>query len=443
MPTASIVVLNPHAAGIDLGSEFIFVSVDGVGVERFATFTDSYHTAIAHLIANGITTVAMEATGVYWVAFYEMIEEAGIEVCLVNGAHARNLPGRKTDVQDCQWLQQLHAHGLLRPSFVPPEKIRQFRTYTRLRDDHIAQSAMHTLHMQKALDLMNLKIHVVLSQITGASGMRMIRAILDGERDPGTLLNLCEKRIQLGKGPQMRAALHGVYREDHLFTLRQAVECWEFYQDQIRACDIEIEHLLETITTDLPPSPTQSNAKPTRHHQPQVNDLHGKLMRLTHGQNPAAIVGLSDVSVMKIIAEVGTDLGHWQTAKHFVSWLGLSPRQQQSGRKRRAVRRRFTNRAGQIFRVAAQSLVNSKHSALGAFYRRIKAKRGPRVAMKALARKLAVMFYNVMVHGVNYVEQGIIRYQEQYEHSAKQRLEKQAQKLGFVLQPITKSPSVA
>lgn len=253
MAVTPLPVLHPHAAGIDIGSESIFVSVDGVRVERFTTFTDSLRAAIAHLQLHGCITVAMEATGVYWVALHELLEEAGIIVCLVNGAHARNLPGRKSDVQDCQWLQQLHAYGLLRPSFIPPETIRRLRTYTRLRDDHIKQAAMHILHMQKSLDLMNLKIHLVLSKLSGESGMRMVRAILDGERDPERLLSLCATRIQRTKEREMRAALHGIYRDDHLFALRQAVECWDFYQRQLVACEAEIEQLLGEITRDMPP----------------------------------------------------------------------------------------------------------------------------------------------------------------------------------------------
>ncbi|MFZ1683730.1 MAG: IS110 family transposase [Candidatus Zixiibacteriota bacterium] len=438
MAVTPLPVLHPHAAGIDIGSESIFVSVDGVRVERFTTFTDSLRAAIAHLQLHGCITVAMEATGVYWVALHELLEEAGIIVCLVNGAHARNLPGRKSDVQDCQWLQQLHAYGLLRPSFIPPETIRRLRTYTRLRDDHIKQAAMHILHMQKSLDLMNLKIHLVLSKLSGESGMRMVRAILDGERDPERLLSLCATRIQRTKEREMRAALHGIYRDDHLFALRQAVECWDFYQRQLVACEAEIEQLLGEITRDMPPPPTNSNAKPTRHHQPQIEDLHGKLMRLTNGDNPAMITGMSDATVMKVIAETGSDLqNHWTTSKHFVSWLGLSPTHQQSGKMRRVKTLRNRNRAGQLFREAAQSLAGSKYSALGGFYRRIKAKRGPKVAMKAVARKLAVLYYNVMVHGCQYVETGLERYQEQYEQSLQERLSKQARKLGFVLQPLS------
>lgn len=434
---------HAHAAGIDLGSAWIYVSVDGKAVERFPTFTADLHRAVAYLQDHGCTTVAMEATGVYWVAFYEVLERAGIDVCLCNGAHAKNLPGRKSDVQDCQWLQRLHTHGLLRPSFIPPESMRLLRTYTRLRDDHIEQAAMHTLRMQKALDLMNLKIHNVLSKLQGESGIRMVRAMVAGERDPERLLALCDRRIIKHKEAAMRAALEGVYRSDHLFVLRQALESWDFYQAQIRSCEEEMQRVLAAITDDLPPSSTPSAPHPTRHHQPDIDGLHEHVVRMCNGENPAAITGISDVLALRILAETGTDYSHWRTAKHFTSWLHLAPRQEQSGAKRRKARAEGLNCAGQLFRQAAQSMSNSKYSALGAFYRRIRGKHGPRVAMKAVARKLAVQFYNVMVHGVAYVEAGVESYQKKYEESVRKSVLRQAKMLGMELVPAVSACSTS
>jgi transposase len=434
MSTAmTLPIHHAHAAGIDLGSAWIFVSVDGVAVERFPTFTADLQRAVAHLQKHGCTTVAMEATGVYWVSFYELLERSGIDVCLCNGAHAKNLPGRKSDVQDCQWLQRMHTYGLLRPSFVPPETMRLLRTYTRLRDDHIEQTTMHTLRMQKALEQMNIKIHLVLSQLHGESGIRMVRAMVAGERDAERLLALCDRRIITRKAEAMRAALEGVYRSDHLFVLRQALESWDFYQGQIRICEGEMRQLLTTITDDLPPSSTLSAPHPTRHHQPDIDDLHEKVTRLCNGENPAAITGISDILALKILAETGVDYSHWKTPKHFTSWMHLAPRQEQSGSKTRKARAQGMNRAGQLFRQAAQSLANSKYTALGAFYRRLKAKHGPRVAMKAVARKLAVQFYNVMVHGVAYVEAGVESYQQKYEETVKRHMARQAKRFGMEL----------
>ena len=271
--------------------------------------------------------------------------------------------------------------------------------------------------MQKALDLMNIKLHTVISQLTGASGMRILKAILAGQRDPEYLLSLCESIIRSHKRVEVLASLHGTYREDQLFALHQALQCYEFYQGQIADCE------------------RPSSAKPARHHQPAITDLHAKPMRLSSGNNPAAITGLSDVTVLRTIAEVGTDLSPWPTDKHFTSWLGLAPRRLQSGK--RSSRERFTvhPRAGQIFRTAAQSLAMSKHSAFGAFYRRIRSKRGPKVAMKATARKLAVMYYHAMTDGLEFVELGMQHYEKRMKEQQLARLHKQARRFGFTLTP--------
>lgn len=437
MATPSFSLVHPHAAGIDIGSREIFISIDGERVEIFPTYTDSYRAAASYLQQHGIETVAMEATGVYWVALLEILEDAGMEVYLVNGAHARNLPGRKSDIKDCQWLQQLHSHGLLRKSFIPPESQRQLRSYTRLRDEYIGLAATHVQHMQKALEQMNLKIHHVISQLVGASGLRIVRAIIAGERDPQVLLDLCETRIKTNKGEAVLSALVGNYRSDHLFALRSALECWDFYQGQVGACEAEIASLLNEISEHLPPPDVPTRAKPTRHHNPAIEGLHDTLMRLTEGRNPATITGFGDVTLLKLIAEIGTDMSPWPTVKHFTSWIGLAPRNKQSGKSKRAVRQKVSSRAGQIFRTAAMSLVNSKESALGAFYRHLRSRRGHPVAMKALARKLAVLYYNVMRHGVEYVEAGVVRYEEQRQESLKRYVARLARKINMELIPAT------
>ena len=426
-------VIHPHAAGIDLGADAIFIAVEAQPVCEFATFTEALHQARDYLVAHRIKTVAMEATGIYWIPLFDLLEAAALEVCLVNGAHVKNVPGRKSDVLDCQWLQQLHSYGLLRPSFVPPDQIRQLRTYLRLRDDHIGLGAMHIQHMQKALELMNIKLHRVISQIHGVSGLRVIEAILAGERDAERLAGLCDAQILKRKRTQVVASLRGNFAAEHLFALKQALTGWRFYQDQIRDCDVEIEVLLEAMTADLPEG--MQPPKPIRHHKPQVKELHTKLMTLTQGRDAAQLPGMTDLTLLKLIAEVGLDMSRWPSAKHFTSWLGLSPGIHQSGKRRRRRKRRVKNRAGQIFRESAQSLARSKHVALGGFYRRVKAHRGSGVAIKAVARKLAVLFYNLLRYGIDYVEEGLQAYERRHKREMIRSLQRRAKALG--LQVVT------
>jgi hypothetical protein len=366
-----------------------------------------------------------------------MLEAAGISVCLVNGRHVKNLPGRKSDVADCQWLQQLHTYGLLRPCFIPDDMIRQFRIYTRLRNDHISMASSHIQHMQKAFDLMNIKLHNVISQLHGVSGMRIVDAILDGERDPETLAALCEASILKRKQDLVIASLKGHYKAEHLFALRQAKHAYEFYQQQIAECDHQIQLLLEEITNDMPRPTNITKPKPIRHNPPKIDDLHTKLVTLTGGKDPSQITGLSDKTFMEIVAETGLDLAaSWKTEKHFTAWLALAPNMHQTGKsnKKRKVKKNST--AGQIFREAALSIANGKYSALSAFYKRIKAKKGFKVALKATARKLAVLYYNLMTKGHDFVEQGIIKYQQRFKEQQLARLHKQAKSFGFQLTPV-------
>ncbi len=424
-------VIHPHAAGIDIGADFIFIAVEGQAVEHFETFTDALHQARDYLLAHHIETVAMEATGIYWLPLYEILETAGIEVFLVNGAHVKNVPGRKSDVLDCQWLQQLHSCGLLRKSFIPEAQIRQLRSYLRLRDDHIELGAMHIQHMHKALELMNLKLHRVISQIQGKSGLRIVEAILAGERDGEVLAGLCDGQILKRKRAEVIRSLAGNYQAEHLFALEQALAAWRFYQQQIQQCDQKIEALLEEMTAALEEPDEIHPPKPIRHNKPQIADLHTKLMKLTGGRDAAQLPGLTDLTLMKLISEVGTDLSRWPSAKHFVSWLGLSPGVHQSGKRRRRRRSRHKSRAGQIFRESAQSLGGSKYLALGGFYRRLRAKRGPAIAIVATARKLAIMFYNVLRYGMAYVEEGLHRYEQRYRKQMIRNLQRRAKALGL------------
>lgn len=440
--------IHPHAAGIDVGSQKIFVALPGEAPCCFDTFTAGFEAARDHLRERGITTVAMEATGVYWLALYEVLEAAGIEVCVVNGAHARNLPGRKSDVSDSQWLAELHAHGLLRPSFVAPENVRRLRSYQRLRDDHIEMASTHVLHMQKAFELLNIKLHHVISSLTGASGLRIVRAILDGERSAQKLAALCDDRILNTKRDRVLLSLAAVWRPEHLFALRQGLEGWEFYQAQVAACDREIERLLNQMTANCPPLPPPPSNPPAANagsrppkargsaNAPQIEDLHSKLLALTGGKDLSLLPGFTDYTLLRLIGEVGTDMSRWKSAAHFTSWLCLAPRKAQSGKRSRRVRGRPKTRAAQILRVAARAVGNSKYLALGGFYRRIRGRTSAAVANVATARKLGVLFYNFLRHGLDYVEQGLEHYEEQFKQRTVQRLTHNARKLGFILTPI-------
>ena len=430
--------INPHAAAIDVGSERLHVAVVNQPVQIFDTFTESLQALRDYLLRAGVTTVAMEATGVYWLPVYEVLEAAGLEVCVVNGAHVKSLPGRKSDMQDCQWLAELHRHGLLRGGFVPPQAIRRLRDYQRLRQDHIRMGSAHIQHMQKALDRMNLKIHEVLSDLTGLSGLRLIQAILEGVRAPLLLLERCDVQIVRRKREAMLKALKGNWQPEHLFALRQAHEGWQFYQQQIAACDREISAVLEQLAAGAPPpTVTGGGASPKRlqHNAPQIADLHNLLLRITGGQDLGALPALSDYSVLQVLSEVGTDMSRWSTEKHFTAWLGLAPSSRRSGKRRRR-EKRFRNPAGQIFCVVARSLARSKHLALGGFYRRLRAMHGAQVANIATARKVAVLFYNTLRYGLAYVEHGLQRYQETYRQQCLRRLERNARQFGLTLAPV-------
>lgn len=431
--------IKPNAAGIDIGSQKIFVSVEGQEVKSFGTFTATLCQAVEYLQGHGIETVAMEATGVYWVALYDLLERAGLEVFLVNPTETKNVPGRKTDVQDCQWIQQLHSYGLLRRSFIPELTIRELRVYVRLREDHITMASAHVQHMQKALTMMNIRLHEVISQIQGVSGIKIIEAILSGQRDPEQLVLLCDRRIINSKKADVIESLRGTYSKEQLFALQQALDSWRFYHIKIEECDKRIESLLNKSTQHQPPVENLSKAKPVRHHKPNVEQLHERLSQLLEGRDPTVLPGITDYNLLQLVSEVGTDLKRWPSEKHFTSWAGLSPGQNTSGKMKKRSKKRINTRVAQIFRKAAQSLLQSKHIALGAFARRLKARKGPMIAIKATARKLAVMFYNLLTKGIEYVEQGVKKYEEQYKIQMTQFLIKKAAEFG--LEVVPNSPS--
>jgi len=424
---------------IDIGQEKIFVACSGeADVRSFGTFQADLRLAAEYLQQRGIRKVAMEATGVYWIPVHDLLEQKQIEVTVFNGAHARNMPGRKSDVQDCQWHGMLHSHGLLVPCFIPPEEIRQLRCYYRLREDHLSIATEHIQHLQRALDLMNVRLHTVVSQIHGVSGLRVIKAILAGERDPVVLSELCAGQILKKKRAEVIKSLEGHWQEHHLFALRQALESYEFCLCQMAACDREIEALLQRLTKDKPPQSPEPGrkVKVVRHNAPQISELHQLLITLTGGCDATTLPGISPLGFMKLIAETGTDLSCWPSAKHFTSWLGLAPGSSQSGKRRKKIPRKKTL-AGQIFREAVLSLAKSKHLALGAAYRRLRARKGGAIAVVAIARRLATLYYNLFTKGLDYVEEGVKRYEEKYRQQTLRYLQNTATSLGFTLIPAT------
>lgn len=429
--------INPQASGIDIGSEHIFVGIEDEEVISFSTFTSSYLKAIEYLKENNITTVAMEATGVYWYTLYDLIEAAGIKVQLVSGREVRNIPGRKSDVADSLWIQGLHSFGLLHACFIPDETTRELRTYCRLRQNFLNAATREIQHMQKAFDCMNVKLHNVISELTGASGMRIIKSILSGERNPEKLALLCESSILKKKKELIIDSLEGNYRRDYLFILRQAVDGYEYYQMKMNECDKEIQILLESITNKMEPPTETRKTKRIRHNAPRIDNLGEHLMKITGGKDPSRITGLTDKTLLGVLAETGTDFSHWPTYKHFTSWLCLSPGKSQSGKNAKINKKKKKGHtiAGQYFRQAAYSLIRSKNSILGAFYRRMKARKGVKIALKATARKIAVLFYLIMTKGIDYVEQGMEVYEAKIKAQRLRNLEKQAKHFGLSLIP--------
>jgi len=429
-----------------------------------------------------------------------VLEQAGLRVLVVNSQHVRIMPGRKTDVKDCQFLAtQLATGNITFSGFVPDAQIRRLQDYTRLRQNHVESAAREILRMQKALERMNLKPHDVIRSLSGMSGMNIIRAIVKGERNPERLLDLCADQIIRTKSNRLKDSLRGTWKEEHLFALRQALSAYDFYQGQIKECDSAIETVLRSMTStngggqavshpdSRPPDACaeevhpaqggtahwQSGSDPTkvaagrsegavslisgeeiaaqnrlaaklantpdgkaankaakkaqriRGNTPKIADLQGLLMVVCGGNDITVIPGIGLNSLLQIVSEVGTDLTKWPTAKHFVSWLGLAPGSNQSGKRSRSTRR-HVNRAGHVFCMIASSVGRSKDTALGGFYRRLKGRRGAPVANKALARKVATLFWQLMVFGITFVEEGLLRYQKRSQESQRRALGKLA-----------------
>jgi transposase len=439
-------VINPNAAGLDIGSEEIWACVPANRAEqpvrKFGTYTPDLYALADWLQSCGIETVAMESTGVYWIPIYEILEARGVEVYLVNARHLKHVPGRKSDWQDCQWIQRLHSLGLLNGSFRPEGEMCALRAYRRHRATLIEHRAAHIQHMQKALHEMNVQLTQALSDITGVTGLAIIRAIVAGERDPLILAQLrnpcCAKpEAELAK------ALTGNYRAEHVFALKQALALYDAYTEQIRECDQEIERQYTALKPihddDLPPLDT-SDKKNTHSKNGPPYDARTLLYHLL-GVDLVAINGLNASTVEDIISEIGTDIDCWPTDKHFCSWLGLAPHNDISGGKvLRSHVLKTHNRAGQAFRIAAQA-VGRTQTALGAYFRRMRAKHGPQKAIIATAHKLARIFYFMLKHRTPFHDIGADEYNQRQRQREIARLQKRAAKLGFTLTQLSAQPA--
>ncbi len=438
---SKLLVVDPRAAFVDVGSEQMHVSVGGERPEVFGAVTSQLHALRDWLLGHEVHSVAMEATGVYWLPLYAVLEAAGLKVVMVSGRHMRNVPGRKTDMSDAQWGSTLHMHGLLHAGFVPPAHIRRLQDYLRLRAEHVSAAGSHVQHMQKALERMNIKLHDEISDLAGVSGQAVVRAILAGERDPARLLALCDKRIQRSKAERVRESLRGTWAKEHLFALAQAVQSWDHYQSQIKGCDRQIELLLQEYDLDdTPPSAgIKGKRKAPGKNAPEIPQLREILRHICGGHDLTVLPAHTEYSVLRLVGEVGTDLTQWQTEKHFTSWLNLAPGTHQSGKRKRSVKRK-RNRAGRLFCVMARSLAQSKDIALGGFYRRIAARRGGLVANVATARKLATLFWRVMVKGINYAEHGLQDYEAKVLQTKQRALHRLAKQLGVQVVPVPATP---
>lgn len=452
-PARRLRVTNPRAAGIDIHSETHWVAVPPedapppppdhpvnapANVRSFGACTADLHRLADWLTACRVKTVAMESTGVYWIPLFELLEARGFEVYLVDPRQSRHAPGRpKSDVLDCQWLQRLHSYGLLSASFRPPEQVVVLRSYLRQRQMLLRYAGQHIQHMQKALEQMNVKLAEVVTDITGVTGMAIIKAILAGQRDPKRLAELRHATCKRSRA-EIARALEGSWRAEHLFALKQAVELYEFYHQKLRACDAELEAHLRTFADRTDGQPLQPRPKghcPTRGpNAPTFAGARETLYRMS-GVDLTVLEGINEGTALVILSEVGPDVSRFPSAKHFASWLGLSPLHRVSAGKVHNRRvRRGANRVARALRLAVQSCHHAKN-ALGAFYRRIQARAGAPKAIVATARKLAERVYRLLRYGETYVRQDVDAYEAAYRARVVKGLARRAGELGYRLEP--------
>ncbi len=433
----SLEVVHPDAAGIDIGNESHYVAVpstrDSQPVRRFGCTTGELQAMAEWLKQCRIRTVAMQSTGVYWVAVYDILEQAGLELYLVNARDTKNLPGRKSDVQESQWLMKLHTYGLLRNSFRPSQEIRMMRTYWRQRNDLVRSAGRHIQRMQKALTQMNLQLANVLSDVSGMTGQAIIKAILKGERDPHKLAALRDLRVKASE-EQIAQSLEGNWQPDLLFVLKQEQDGYEFCQKQMAECDRQLAQYLQQREDRSQSAPLPEEKRKGRRRQKKGNapqfDLRGGLFRMS-GTDLTRIDSIDVMTATTILSEAGWDMSKWKTEDHFVSWLRLCPDNRISGdRIIGKGRLRTNNRVTIALKMAASSLRLS-NTYLGAQFRRLRTKLGGPIAIKAMAAKLARLVYRMLRHGMKYVDKGALLYQAQHRQLQIKQLKWKATKLGF------------
>jgi transposase len=430
--------INPNAAGIDCGAAEHYAAVpadrNSTPVRSFKTFTADLHRLADWLVACGIKTVAMEATSVYWIPVFEILEARALEVLLVNARHVKNVPGRKSDVSDAEWLQELHSVGLLRGSFRPAAEITTLRCYMRHRETLIQSAGTCVQRMQKALVQMNLQLHLVISDISGVTGLRILRDIVNGVTDPALLARHRDFRCSASED-DIRAALTGHYRPEHLFGLKQNLELHDVYQVQIAACDRAIQEQLTAMAARCT-SPEKPLSAPRTRRRPHNNEPRFEVRALLHqlsGADLSQIDGIRPYSALRILAEIGPDMSRWPTERHFTSWLTLAPKNRISGGRLLSSRTQPSgNRAALVLRLAAQSLGRTQ-TALGAFFRRLAFRVGKAKAITATARKLAILVYRTLKGEIAYVDQGAAAYDQQRREAAVRRLQQRAQAFGLEL----------
>lgn len=439
----SLPLLEPNAAGIDIAHREHWCAVPGDRCQRpvrpFGTFTEDLEKMADWLQECGIKTVAMESTGVYWIAAFQVLERRGFKVLLVNARHVKNVSGRKSDVLDCQWIQRLHSYGLLNASFRPADAMCVLRSYLRYRDDLVCARGVQCQHMQKALQQMNVQLHQVLSDVTGLSGLRIIEAILAGERDVRKLAGLADRRVRASQAT-IKKALRGDYRTEHLFVLQSALDLYQTYDRKIHLCDEQIIAQMAQqparVDPQQKPLPARKPGRSRLQDMVSGTDLREELYRCT-GVDLTAIEGIGVLTAQVVISEIGLDMTRWPSEKHFASWVGLCPDNRISGGKVLSSHTRHVlSPVADALRLAAATLHKSQ-TALGAFYRRMKARLGAVSAITATAHKLARIIYRLLKHGALYVQQGMEAYENKYRQRLLHNMAKTAAAFGFQLTPTS------
>ncbi len=447
-----LTIVHCNAGGIDVGNQSHYAAVppdrDPNPVQEFGCWTADLVRMAEWLRACRVETVAVQATGVYWIALYDILTQQGIRVVLVNAQHTKNVPGRKSDVQECQWLMKLHTYGLVRDSFRLDEKMEGVRTLWRLRARHVQEGGRAVQHMQKALTKMNVQVANVLSDISGVSGQAIIAAILQGERDPYKLADLRDARVQASR-EEVARSLEGTWREDVLFELQQAVDSYQFAHQQMRECDRKLEGYLKNLPTRMPPLVGRSEdgaavqtkeGKKRKQTKPKGNapamDLKGELQRIC-GVDLTSIDGIDVMTAQTVVAEIGTDMRAFATEERFASWLGLTPSRDITGGKViRQGGRKVNNRVAGALRMAASTLLNSK-SYLGGRYRYLRKQLASKAsAAKAMAHYLALLIHRLLTKGQAWVDRGAAKFEQKRMEREVATLKSKALANGFKLVPI-------